>query len=351
MARGYDDENLDPTPKAPKPKRPRKSGNPLDKLDDFFNKMFKFSFKTVGMIALVIVLLILGKTCIFQVSSAEQAVIKRFGAVVGTRGAGLQFKLPYPIETASIANVKEVLRMEIGYRETNGRSTSVSEESLMLTSDENIVSIDLIVQYQIKDIEAYLFNLDDVEATLQLATEASIREVAGKSLIDDLLTTGKEVAQEETRTLLQEILDKYNAGVRIVAVELQDIEPPAQVTAAFQDVASAREDKNKYINEAQAYENQKIPMARAQAATIVLEAESYRAAVLSRAEGEAEQFRQIYESYRQTKDITRRRMYLEAMANVINNSEILVVDESIENLNLFTDMEQLSLPKASGGNQ
>jgi membrane protease subunit HflK len=290
---------------------------------------------------ILVAVLIVGKTCFYIVAPAEQAVIKRFGQVIAVTGAGPHFKLPFPIETAAFAKVTEVHRMAIGYLESGyeNRDGFRSADPLMLTGDENIVSIDFIIQYQINDIVDFLFNLQDVENTIRLASEASIREIAGKAAIDDLLTIGKEQVQEETKTLIQSILDDYKAGVQIVAVELQDIEPPANVMSAFQDVASAREDKNKFINEAEAYANQKIPMARAEAATIMLEAESYKARVLANAIGEASRFSQVYESYKKTPDITRRRMYLEAMVNIMQKSEIVVVDDSIKAVNLFSGFD------------
>ncbi|MDR0454394.1 MAG: FtsH protease activity modulator HflK [Deferribacteraceae bacterium] len=317
-------------------------------LKKMLNLTFNFTVKSVLLIGVIIIAVIMGKTCFYIVSPSEEAVIKRFGKVIDVTAPGPHFKLPNPIETVNKAKVTEIHQMEIGYRSQSGIEKVVENESLMLTGDENIISIDLVVQYQIKDIVEYLFILQDVEMTIQLAAEATIREVAGKANIDDILTTGKEQVQEDTKQLLQEILDNYRAGVRIVAVELQDIEPPAPVMGAFQDVASAREDKNKFINEAQAYENQKIPMARAQAATVLLEAESYKATVLGRAEGEAERFMQVYESYRKAPDVTRKRMYLEAVTSIIANSEVIVVDDSVKNLNLFSGMERL-IPAAGAG--
>ena len=315
-------------------------GNTLS-LGDILNRTLNFTVKSVLLIGVLILALLVGKTCFYIVLPSEEAVVKRFGKVTGVTAPGPHFKLPYPIETVTKAKVTEIHQMEIGYRELSGESESVDNESLMLTGDENIISIDFVVQYQIKEIVEYLFNLQDVEITIQLAAEATIREVAGNANIDDLLTTGKEQVQEDTKQLLQNILDYYKAGIRIVAVELQDIEPPAPVMGAFQDVASAREDKNKFINEAQAYENQQIPMARAQAATILLEAEGYKATVLGKAEGEAARFTQVFESYRGAPDVTRKRMYLEAMGNIIKNSEVIVVDDSVNAINLFSGMEQL----------
>jgi membrane protease subunit HflK len=336
---GYDDDDfdLDEEPKKEKKKT------------SFFGRTPKFAFNGVGIFVLVVIAIFFAKSTFYTVAPSEKAVLKRFGKVITVVGSGPHFKLPYPIDTVTTARVTEVHRISIGYVEKSARSADsaqrefstgpyVSNEPLMLTGDENIVSIDFIVQYQIDDIVQYLYNLQSVTDTIRLASEASIREIAGKAKIDDLLTIGKEQVQDETRQLIQSILESYGAGVRIVAVELQDIEPPSEVMSAFRDVASAREDRNRYINEAEAYANQKMPMARAEAATILLEAESYKAVVINRAEGDASRFKQVYESYKRTPDITRRRMYLEAMANIVNTSEIFVIDEKAGNLNIFTGL-------------
>ncbi|MDR2105324.1 MAG: FtsH protease activity modulator HflK [Deferribacteraceae bacterium] len=337
---GYDDDlDID----EEKPKNSKKH-----KVKKVWGSSPKFAFSGVGIAALIIVLIFVGKSTFYIVAPTEQAVLKRFGKIITVVGSGPHFKLPYPIDTVTFAKVTEVHRLSIGYVEEEPRYNSpfaaadyISNEPLMLTGDENIVSIDFIIQYRIKDIVQYLYNLQGVTTTIQLAGEASIREIAGKAKIDDLLTIGKEQVQEETRQLIQSILDNYKAGVQIVAVELQDIEPPSEVMNAFRDVASAREDRNRYVNEAEAYANQKMPMARAQAATILLEAESYSAVVLSRAEGDASRFTQIYDSYKRTPDITRRRMYLEALANIVNTSEIIVIDDKSGKVNLFTGLTGL----------
>ena len=340
-------------------------------LNNLMNGTLNITIKGVLIIVLIVLALIAVKTSFYIVSPSEEAVVKRFGRVTDVTGPGPHFKFPNPIETVNKAKVTEIHQIELGYREydtenqsnfdlftsrtAKNRQTgeravrSVDSESLMLTGDENIISIDFVVQYQIKDIVEYLFNLQDVTMAIKLAAEASIREVAGKAHIDDLLTTGKEQVQEDTRQLLQEILDSYKSGVRIVAVELQDIEPPAPVMGAFQDVASAREDKNKFINEAQAYENQRIPLARGQAETIRLEAEAYKATVLGKALGETARFTQVYNSYRRAPDVTRRRMYLEAMTHIITSSEVIVIDDSVKGLNLFSGMEQFLPAAGSAG--
>ena len=318
----------------PKPSRPKIQNKSIKELFDSLGAM-KGGSKSATLVLAIVIMLIIGRSCLFSVDGMEKAVIKRFGAVVNIVGPGMHVKLPYPIDTVIYARATELHRMEVGYRTSGSHSKTIYTESHMLTGDENIVSIDFIVQYEISDVEAYLFNLQNVTEAIRLAAEASIREVAGKERIDDLLTTDKERIGEETRVLIQELLDSYGAGVHIVGVELQDIEPPDAVMGAFQDVASAREDKNKYINEAQAYENQQIPAARAQAATILLEAQSYASVAVNRAEGDSSRFSQIYEDYRKSPEITRKRMYLEAMQKIIKNSEVFVVDESIDALNLF----------------
>ena len=216
---------------------------------------------TIG-IAIVIWLL-LG---LYSVGPDEVGVVQRFGKYDRVVGSGLNYHIPYPIETVKTPKVTEVKRIEIGFR-TVGKNQyrTIEQESLMLTGDENIVDAELIVQYKIKDPIDYLFNFIGPELTLREASEASLRTVIGRHNIDEALTSGKLMIQEETKELLQIILDKYETGVIVVAVQLQDVSPPKQVIDAFKDVASAKEDKNRMINEAEGYRNDVIPKARGQA--------------------------------------------------------------------------------------
>ena len=270
-------------------------------------------FPTIG-IALVIWLL-LG---LYSVGPDEVGVVQRFGEYNRVVGSGLNYHFPYPIEKVTTPKVTEVKRIEIGFR-TIGKNQyrTIEQESLMLTGDENIVDAELIVQYKIKDPIQYLFNFIGPELTLREASEASLRTVIGRHNIDEALTSGKLMIQEETKTLLQSILDKYETGVLVVAVQLQDVSPPKQVIDAFKDVASAKEDKNRMINEAEGYRNDVIPKARGQAQAMIREAEGFRESRIKRAEGDVAKFKAIVKEYTKAKDVTKERLYLEAMEEIL----------------------------------
>ena len=228
--------------------------------------------------------------------------------------------------------VTRIRRVEVGFRSigssrsfTQGQSRNVPEESLMLTGDENIVDVQFIVQYQIKDPVEYLFQVTNQDKTIQDAAEAAMREIIGKTKIELALTTGKLQIQTETRILLQSIVDSYKLGVNVLAVQLQNVHPPTEVVDAFKDVASAREDKSRYINEAEAYRNDILPKARGQAAVILNKAQAYKETKVLEAEGQAKRFMAVYHEYSKAKDITVKRLYLETMQNILSNPEVTKV--------------------------
>jgi membrane protease subunit HflK len=278
-------------------------------------------FPTIG-IAIVIWLL-LG---LYSVGPDEVGVVQRFGEYNRVVGSGLNYHFPYPIETVKTPKVTEVKRIEIGFR-TIGKNQyrTIEQESLMLTGDENIVDAELIVQYKIKDPIDYLFNFIGPELTLREASEASLRTVVGRHNIDEALTSGKLMIQEETKELLQITLDKYETGVIVVAVQLQDVSPPKQVIDAFKDVASAKEDKNRMINEAEGYRNDVIPKARGEAQAMIREAEGFRESRIKRAEGDVAKFKAIVKEYNKAKDVTKERLYLEAMEEILPGIDKYIV--------------------------
>ena len=290
-------------------------------------------FPIIG-IALVIWLL-LG---LYSVGPDEVGVVQRFGKYNRVVGSGLNYHYPFPIETVKTPKVTEVKRIEVGFR-TVGKNQyrTIEQESLMLTGDENIVDAELIVQYKIKDPMDYLFNFIGPELTLREASEASLRTVVGRHNIDEALTSGKLMIQEETKELLQSILDKYETGVIVVAVQLQDVSPPKQVIDAFKDVASAKEDKNRMINEAEGYRNDIIPKARGEAQAMLRHAEGFREARIKRAEGDVAKFKAILKEYVKAKDVTRERLYLEAMEEILPgiNKYIVPTGEGGNLLNLL----------------
>ena len=265
-------------------------------------------------------------TGVYTVGPDEVGVVQRFGKYDRTVQSGLNYHMPFPIETVKTPKVTEVKRIEVGFR-TVGKNQyrTVERESLMLTGDENIVESELIVQYKIKEPINYLFNFIGPELTLREASEASLRTVIGRHNIDEALTSGKLMIQEETKELLQIILDKYGTGVQVVAVQLQDVSPPKQVIDAFKDVASAKEDKNRMINEAEGYRNDVIPKARGEAQAMIREAEGFRESRSNRAEGAVAKFKAILKEYKKAKDVTRERLYLEAMEEILPDLEKYIV--------------------------
>ncbi|KAB1441770.1 FtsH protease activity modulator HflK [Pseudodesulfovibrio senegalensis] len=312
---------------------------------DDFNEQFKKlkSFKLPGgKIVLLAVALLWLLSGIYIVEPDEVGVVKRFGAFSRITTSGPHYHIPYPVESVLTPKVTQIRRIEMGFRSMTrnrsvpfrqGQERGVPDESLMLTGDENIVSVQFIVQYLIKDAKDYLFNVKDVEATIKNAASAAMREVIGKSKIDDALTTGKQEIQASTRELMQHILDLYKSGISIVAVQMQNVHPPDQVVDAFKDVASAREDKSRFINEAQAYSNDILPKARGQAARITNAAQAYSEAKIRRSQGEASRFLAVLKEYKKAKDITRRRLYLETMESILSNPDaekLILSDDALK---------------------
>ena len=305
-----------------------------------------FNFKITPVLVGLIVLWL--ATGIYIVGPDEVGVVRTFGKFTRVVQSGLNWKFPAPIEIVDTPKVTEVKRIEIGFRTLkNGQYRSVEKESLMLTGDENIVDAEMIVQYKIKDPVAYLFRIVGPELTVREAAEASLRTVVGRNKIDETLTTGKFTIQEETKTQLQSVLDNYNSGIHVVAVQLQDVSPPKEVIGAFKDVASAKEDKNRMINQAEGYRNDVIPKARGEAEAMIRDAEGFKESRVKRAEGDATKFTTVLKEYRKAKSITEKRLYLETMEKVLPDIEkIIVPDKDSGNmLNLLN----LNTGKTAGG--
>lgn len=300
-----------------------------------------------GIRALVIVLaaVILVWQGTFIVAPDEEGVVKRFGDVVRSAGPGPHLKIPF-IETVERPKVEKLHRIEVGFRtDRQGRQQMVPKEALMLTGDENILAVEFIVQYKIKNAKDYLFRVDEIEETIGKAAEASMREVIGKSKIDEALTAGKAQIQQDTQTLLQRILDQYQAGVQVAAVQLQDVDPPEAVVAAFKDVASAKEDREKLINQAQGYRNDIIPRAKGEAAQVVNQAKGNAQARVARAEGEATRFVKTLKEYEQAKEIISKRIYIETMESVMAGVEKVIIDgKAAERLLPYLPLDRLHKP-------
>src|SRR3990172_4598030 len=272
----------------------------------------------------------------YIVEPDEKGVVLRFGSYVRTTDSGFHLKFPPPIEKVYTPKVTEVKRTEVGFRiEDPGppaRYRDALEESLMLTGDENIIDLDVVAQYKIIAPVKYLFNVRGPAATVKAAAEAAIREIIGKYKIDEALTEGKFMIQEETRALLQKILDRYDSGLQIVALQLQDVHPPQQVRDSFKDVASAMEDKNRLINESQGYRNAIIPETRGKAAQIIRISEGYREEKVNHSKGDAERFISILQEYRKAKDITRKRLYIETLEDVLMGIDKYIIEGKTSNI-------------------
>lgn len=262
----------------------------------------------------------------FIIAPDEEGVVKRFGIPVRTVGPGPHLKIPL-VETVLQPKVEKLHRVEVGFRtDRQGRQQMLAQEALMLTGDMNILAIEFIVQYKIKDSASYLFHVADIHDTIVKAAEASMREVVGKSKIDEALTTGKAQIQQDTQVLLQGILDQYQAGVQVAAVQLQDVDPPEAVAAAFKDVTNAREDREKLINQSQGYRNDILPKAKGEAAQMVNQAKGYAQARLNRAQGEANRFLATLKEYNQAKDVISKRLYIETMEEILPDVEKIIID-------------------------
>jgi len=295
---------------------------------------------------------------IYIVNEGERGVVLRFGRYLETTLPGPHLRI-FPIDRVEIVNVEQRRFREIGYRSGAGGGRqpairSVPKEALMLTQDENIVDVRLAVQYQIKDPRAYLFSVQDAESVLVQVVESATRETIGKSTMDFVLTEGRSDIVADTRTLSQNILDSYGAGLQIITVVLQDAQPPEEVQDAFGDAIKAREDEQRLKNEAEAYSNEVIPRARGQAARRLQEASAYKEQVIAQAQGEASRFEQLLAAYSKAPKITRERLYLETLETVLSRVSKVLVDVTGTNNLLYLPLDRLlkagdAAPSASDG--
>ncbi len=300
---------------------------------------------TSGGIAGLIILVLIGwviydSTYIIQ--PAERGVVMIFGEYTKTLQSGLSFVPPRPIGKMVRVDVDQIRNIEIGYRtDTRGQSESQAREALMLTQDENIVDIKLAVQFKVKSASDYLFNLQNPDDTLREVTESALREVVGKSKMDFVLTEGRGEVAERVQELLQGVMDYYKSGLIVTSVNLQDAQPPEQVQHAFADAVKAREDEQRFKNEAETYANDIIPKARGAAARQLEEANAYKSQVIAEAEGSASRFNQILKEYRRAPEVTRKRMYLDTVQHVLaNSSKVMVTVEGGNNM-IYLPLDRL----------
>ena len=275
----------------------------------------------IGILLVVIVLLAIWMLSgFYRVQTDEQGVVLRFGERVGTTTPGLNYHLPYPIESVETPKVTRVNRVEVGFRS--------AEEALMLTGDENIVDINFVVFWIIKDAGDYLFNVREPERSVKAASESVMREIVGQTPIAAALAEGRGQIEDKVKAGVQGILDDYRTGIEITNVQLLKVDPPNQVVDAFRDVQRARADQERLRNEAEAYANDIIPRARGEAERLVQEAEAYKQEVVARSEGDAQRFTQVYTAFSAAKDVTTKRIYLETMEEILSNAEKYVIDQS-----------------------
>ncbi|UCF42794.1 MAG: FtsH protease activity modulator HflK [Planctomycetota bacterium] len=285
---------------------------------------------------------------IYIVRPDEEGVVRRFGRAVRVTEPGPHYHLPVPIEKVNKVRVKQVRRLEVGFRTVSpgppARYRFMPQESLMLTGDEQIVDAQIIVQYQVSDPEKFLFNvrgLESPQGALMDAAEVALRQVVGQRPIDDVLITEKLQIEIDSRELLQRIIDRYDSGVRVIEVKLQTVRPPQEVAAAFSDVVSAKEDKDRLIKEADGYREDILPKARGKAQSIIRAAEAYKAERMKRAEGDAARFLTVLKEYEKAKEVTRKRLYLETMEKILPGIRKFIVDpEAGGNVLQFLPLEK-----------
>ena len=299
-------------------------------------------------LAIPIIIILWLLSGIYIVSPDEQGVVRRFGRVSIVTEPGPHYHLPGPIEAVDKVKVKQVRRVEIGFRTVSSglpaRYKFVPQESLMLTGDEQIVDAQIIVQYQVNDPGKFLFNVRDLESpngALMDAAEVALRQVVGQRPIDDVLIGEKLQIEIDVREFLQQIIDGYDSGLRVVEVKLQTVRPPEEVASAFSDVVSAKEDKDRLIKEADGYREDVLPKARGQAQKILREAEAYKAERLKRAQGDADRFLVVLNEYTKAKEVTRKRLYLETMEQVLPGVNKFIIGSEVGgNLLQFLPLEK-----------
>lgn len=307
----------------------------------------------VNVVILLVIVAVIAVNGIYELESGQEAVITRFGEFVRTETQpGLKWKIPV-IEQRYVISVAEVRRMEFGFQTSTEGNTErvasysdITDDALMLTADENLVNVETIIQYRITNTTDYLFNVDDQVGTLNVIAVSAIRRSVANNTLDDVLTDNKDSIQREIHADLQEIVNAYGLGIQITAVQFQEVYPPEEVDDAFQDIARAKLDKESKINEAASYSNRVLPEASGQAAQLISQAEGYYSDRINRAKGDVANFNQVYEKYVNAKQVTRTRMYLETMAEIMKDIEIIIMKENGDTLKFLPIQGSLT----GGGN-
>ncbi|WP_299391076.1 FtsH protease activity modulator HflK [Pelagibius sp.] len=313
--------------------------------------------KSAYILIVLALLVVWGLTGFYRVQTNEQGVVLRFGQWVATTQPGLNWHVPWPVESVETPSVTSVQQIDVGFRAAGGERArtgrrDVEEESLMLTGDQNIIDIDFSVQWKIADAGQYLFNIREPEATVKIAAESAMREIIGRTDIQPALTEARGTVEAETRSLLQATLNEYEAGIEITELVLQDVQPPSAVIDAFNDVLRAQQDRDRARNEADRYRNDILPRARGDAQRVVQEAEAYKERLENEAEGEAERFLSVFQAYQQNPDVTRRRMYLETLQGVLSETDKVIMDSGAQGGGAipYLPLNELRGRSVAGGN-
>ena len=298
--------------------------------------------------AVVLAALVLGiwlASGFYIVNEGQNGVVLRFGRYSEVTTPGLRWHMPYPIESRQVVNVSQVRSVEVGYR--NNVKSKVLKESLMLTDDENIVDVQFAVQYVLKSPKDYLFENRSPEDSVLQAAETAIREVVGKSTMDYVVQQGRSDVQDKVHKLMQVILDRYKTGIHVQKVNMQNAQPPEKVQAAFDDAVKAGQDRERQKNEGQAYANDVLPKAKGMAARLQQEAEGHRERVVQEAMGDAERFKQVVVEYKKAPQVTRDRLYLDAMQQIMSNTTKIVVEKGGNNL-LYLPLDKIMQLSGTG---
>jgi len=299
----------------------------------------------IGWLVIIVVIGVYLLTGIYTIGSSEVGLVKRFGRYTATVNPGMHYHLPAPIESVSIVNVLQVRKEEIGFRTIspapNPRYQTVETEALMLTGDGNIAHVEMVVQYRVKDAQLFSFNLIDASALVKQGAEAVLREQVATKTLDQTLTEQRDVIAANTMASLQALLDSYGTGIVVGNVQLQDVKPPREVISAFDDVNSARQDKEKLINQADQYALDILPRARGRAQEIGNQAEAYKQERIKRAEGDVARFIAVLKKYELGEDVTRTRMYIETMEEILPEMNKIILSQGADGVLQLLDLESL----------
>jgi len=305
----------------------------------------------IGPIILIILLIWLA-TGFYIVDQGSRGVVFRFGENTEVTQPGPRWHIPYPVETVEVVNLEQVRTIEVGYRSSSsGVASQELRESLMLTGDENIIDLQFAVQYNLKSVQDFLFYNRSAENSVRGAAETAIREIVGKSEMDFVLYEGREEIAVKTASLMQDILDRYQTGINITSVTMQNAQPPEQVQAAFDDAVKAKQDQERQKNEGQAYANDVIPKARGSAFRLIEEASGYKVSIENEAKGNASRFEQIMVEYNRAPEVTRKRLFLEAQEEILSSVTKIIVDQKDSNSLLYLPLDKLINQSNVGGNR